>query len=325
MAPFPFLINSKNIFILLYKYDKINFMDNKKEFYYKYFEEKILPNIHEIEKYRVKLIQKLILSSFLFFVIAGFLAYLFVLIMLNTKFNPILFPLILFFMYVFFIKSIINFILVGKKYQEKLLEDVFPLFLKPIANFKPWPKNSNTEAILDSQLFYNFDTQEDVASYYGFYNKTGIILSNTKLTLPVRGINKPNLFKGTIIQLELDKSINNHIILFSKNEHKCNYLKQINPHIQELNQYLYAFAKDTQNISCINNKFWNVIKNFGEIYTAKGFELSYRNNIVLIAIRQKRPMQFGFLFRSLLKAKNYDDLIDRFIVIYDLIDVLNNA
>ena len=68
-----------------------------------------------------------------------------------------------------------------------------------------------------------------------------------------------------------------------------------------------------------------VIKRFGEIYTAKGFEFSFKNNVILIAIRQKRPMQFGFIFKSLLNAKNYDDLIERFIVIYDLIDVLNKS
>lgn len=300
-------------------------MGSKKELYYKYFEEKILSNIYEIEKYRLKLIKNLIFSSLCFFIIAGFFAYLFIFVMLNDKFNPILFPIILFLMYVFFIKSIINFILVGKKYQDILLEKVFPLFLKPVANFKPWPKNSNTEAILESQLFYNFDTQEDDVSYFGFYNRTNIIFSNTKLTMPVKGINKPNLFKGTIIQLELDKSIKNHVILFSKNEHKCNNFKQVNPHIQELNQYLYVFAKDPQNISFVNEEFWDILKRFGEIYTAKGFELSFKNNTVLIAIRQKRPMQFGFLFKSLLKAKNYDDLIDRFIVIYDLIDVLTKV
>lgn len=300
-------------------------MNNKKELYYKYFEEKILSKVQDAEKFRIKLIKQLIFSSLLFFIIAGFFAYLFIFVMFNGKFNPILFPVILFLMYVFFIKSIINFILVGKKYQEMLLEDVFPLFLRPIANFKPWPKNSNTESILDSQLFYNFDTQEDEVSYFGFYNRTNIIFSNTKLTMPVKGVNKPNQFKGTIIQLELDKSINNHVILFSKNEHKCNYFKQVNPHMQELNKYLYVFAKDSKNISFINDEFWNVIRKFGEIYTAKGFEFSFRNNIVLIAIRQKRPMQFGFLFRSLLNAKNYDDLIDRFIVIYDLIDVLTKV
>ena len=150
-------------------------MNNKKELYYKYFEEKILSKVQDAEKFRIKLIKQLIFSSLLFFIIAGFFAYLFIFVMFNGKFNPILFPVILFLMYVFFIKSIINFILVGKKYQEMLLEDVFPLFLRPIANFKPWPKNSNTESILDSQLFYNFDTQEDEVCYFGFYNRTNII------------------------------------------------------------------------------------------------------------------------------------------------------
>lgn len=204
------------------------------------------------------------------------------------------------------------------------MEEVFPLFLPPIANYKPWPKNSNTEVILDSKLFHNFDTQEDDASFFGFYNHTSIMISNTRLTMPVKGVNKPNLFKGTLIQLDLEKSINNHVIMFSKNENKCNDYVQVNPHIAELNEYLYVFAKDSKNISFINNQFWTVIKKLGAVYTAKGFALSYKDNILLIALRQKRPMQFGFLFKSLLNAKNYDDLIERFIVIYDLIDVLNS-
>ena len=143
--------------------------------------------------------------------------------------------------------------------------------------------------------------------------------------MPVKGVNKPNMFKGILIQLEFDKSINNHVIMFSKNEHKYNNFRQVNPHIDDLNQYLYVFAKNTENITFINEEFWHVIKRFGEIYTAKGFEFSFKNNVILIAIRQKRPMQFGFIFKSLLNAKNYDDLIERFIVIYDLIDVLNKS
>lgn len=302
----------------------MNSMEDKKEIYYKYFEEKILPQIKITEEYRLRLVRKVIFSSLLFFITGAVLAYIFILLILDGVFNPILFPIILFFMYAFFIKGIINFIIAGKNFQEKLLDDVFPFFLAPVANFKPWPKNSNTAAILESMLFPNFDTQEDSACFFGFYKRTGIIISNTKLTMPVKGINKPALFCGTLIQLELEKSINNNVIMFSKNEHKYNCFSQINPHIEDLNHYLYVFAKDPKNILFINSDFWKVIKKIGEIYTAKGFKLSYNNNILLIALKQKHPMQFGFLFKSLLNKKNYDDLIERFIVIYDLIDVLND-
>jgi len=75
----------------------------------------------------------------------------------------------------------------------------------------------------------------------------------------------------------------------------------------------------------INDDFWNVIKKFGEVYTAKSFSLSLKDNVVLIALRQKQPMQFGCIVKSLLRVKNYDELIDKFIVIYDLIDVLNKV
>ena len=120
-------------------------MGSKKELYYKYFEEKILSNIYEIEKYRLKLIKNLIFSSLCFFIIAGFFAYLFIFVMLNDKFNPILFPIILFLMYVFFIKSIINFILVGKKYQDILSKQMPCLQAPRIKPSFPLPRARNSE------------------------------------------------------------------------------------------------------------------------------------------------------------------------------------
>lgn len=208
----------------------------------------------------------------------------------------------------------------GKQYQKWLVEKILPYFFEPIANFKFWPKNNDTASIIDSQLFGNFDTHEDTAAIFGIYNNTNIIVSNTELKIPV---NKP-VFKGTMIQLELPKSINNHIVLISKNEHKFNQYRQINPHIDDLNKYLYTFAKNTNNIELVNEDFWKIIKRFGEYYTAKGLGVSINNDVVIISMHQKYPWQFGFMFKSLLKAKNYDELINRFIVIYDFIDFLSN-
>ncbi len=303
-------------------YNKL--MENKKEIYYKYFQEKILPQILPLERYRRKVILNVILFSLLFFALGLGFVYLFVVVMFNNILVPILFPIILFLTYVFFIKSIIIPIVFGKEFQEKLKTRILPLFLEPVANFTEWPENKNLETIIDSLLFYNFDTQKENFTYFGLYNNTNIIISDTKLMMPPKGAVRPTLFKGIIIQLEFDKSIDNHVILMSKNEKKANPYKQYNPHIQELNRYLYTFAKNPKNIKFITKDFWSVIKRLGEVYIAKGFDFSYRNNTVVIALRHKRPLRFGFLFRSLLKAKNYDDLIDRFIVIYDLIDILNN-
>lgn len=300
-------------------------MNSKKDLYYKYFEENILSQVRELEFQRVDLIKKVIISSVIYFLGGIGLAACLFFIKFAIIYKFILVPLILFLMYACIIKSIVNFVIAGKDFQILLYEKVFPLFLVPFANFKKWPKNHNTDVIIDSKLFKNFDTQEDVASFFGFYNHTNIIVSDSRLKMPVKGINKPDLFKGTLIQLELEKSINNHVVMFSKNEKKFNHFKQINPHIDDMNKYLYVFAKNNNNLDFISLEFWNTVKRFGELYTAKGFELSYKDNIVLIAIRQKRPMLFGFLFRSLLKAKNYDDLIERFIVIFDLVDILNEA
>lgn len=298
-------------------------MKNKKQIYYKFFEKEILKQVEPLEKERQKTVRKVILSSLICFAIGICLAYLLILIDFENIYRILLFPLVLFLMYAFILKSIINFIIAGKQFQQQLYENVLPMFLPPIANFKAWPKNHNTESIIDSNLFDNFDTQEDVTSFFGFYNNTNITISDTRLTLPVKGVNKPNLFKGTLIQLELEKSINNHVIIFSKNEKRHNKFKQFNPHIDEMNKFVYIFAKNHNNLEFITEEFWRKIKVFGETFTAKGFEFSFKNNTLIIAIRQKRPMLFGFIFKSLLKQKNYDELINRFIAIFDLVDYLN--
>ncbi len=297
----------------------------KKELYYKYFEEKILPSMYVFEDYRLKIVRKVILTSIFMFLLGIFCAFLFIYLSIKHNIAIILLPIFLFLMYVFFIKSIINVICTGKDYQKWLVDKILPYFFEPVANFKFWPKNHDIASILNSNLFPNFDTQEDLETIFGIYNNTNIIISDSRLKLPVKGAQRPDLFKGTIIQLELPKAINNHVILLSKNLRKVNKYKQINPNIQELNRYLYAFAKNSKNLEFLNKDFWQIIKRFGELYTAKTFSLSYDKDVMIIALAQKRPWQFGFLFKSLLKAKNYDDLIERFIVIFELVDYLCNS
>lgn len=298
-------------------------MDDKKQIYYQYFQDVVLPVVGQFEVERIKTVRKVVLTSVLFFVTGIIFATLFISNALQNFLNPLLLPILLFLMYAFIIKSIINFIIAGKDYQKKLVKEVLPLFFEPIAKFRKWPEK-DFDTILNSKLFNNFDELEENLCIFGFYKNTAIRISDTALTLPVRSSNKSYLFKGTMIKLELPNSIDNHVILLSKNQHKANKFKQINPHIADLNNYLYCFAQNTDNVNFITGDFWEKIKKFGEVYTAKSFSFSYKDNVVLIALKQKNPMQFGFLFKSLLKAKNYDELFERFIIVFDLIDLLNN-
>jgi len=292
---------------------------DKKEIYYKYIQEKLMPMLYPLEEYRLKLVRKVVLSSVFMFLAGILFAFIFIYISYKHTIALLLLPIFLFLMYMFFIKSIVNIMWEGRKYQNWLVDKILPYFFEPVANFKFWPKNNDVETVINSKLFKNFETREDILAIFGIYNKTNIIISNTNLTLPVKSSIKSNLFKGTLIQLELPFSINNHIILNSKNEPKNNNFKQINPHIDELNKFLYVFAKNEEN-KVISEYLWQIIKRFGADYIAKSFQMSINNDVVLIALKQKNPWIFGFLFKSLLKEKNYDELIERFIVIYDSID-----
>lgn len=297
-------------------------MQDKKQVYYDYFQQKIFSQVQCFEIYRKKLLFKSLIASFLWVLSGIFCAISFIFLIYSNIISPIILPFLLFFMYVSFLKSITTIIYNNRRFKDYLSEKLFPLFLTPIANFKKWPKNQNTETILNSKLFANFDTQEDNYSYFGVYNNANIILSDTKLTLPIKASIKPALFKGIMIQLELPKSVNNHIILISKNEDKFNNYKGIKVNIKELENYLYVFAKNRDSESIVSQEFWNVIKKIGSVYCADGFLMSVQNNILLIAMRRKNPLRFGSLFESLLDVKIYDELIERFIVIYEMIDIL---
>jgi hypothetical protein len=289
-----------------------------KNIYYEFFENNLKNNITKYEEYRIKIVKKIVFYSLLMFMLGILSAGVFIYLSYINNLTVLLLPIMLFLMYVCFIKSIINVMWEGKKYQKWLVETILPLFYEPVANFKNLPKNNDTESIINSQIFGNFDTREDEKAIFGIYKDVNIIVSDTRLTFPVKSAVKTNLFKGTLIQLELPESFKNHIVLISKNMPKCNKYKQINPHIKDLNNYLYCFAKKDNEF--ISENFWQIIKRFGKAYTAKSFALSYNDNVMLIALSQKNPWHFGFVFKSLLKAKNYDDLVERFIVIYDLID-----
>ena len=102
-------------------------MNNKSCIYRKYFEEKILKQVEPIEKERRKMIRRVVLSSLFCFLCGIILAVILVIIDFDNIYRIFLFPPVLFLMYAFIIKGIINFIVVGKEYQQMLYEKVLPL------------------------------------------------------------------------------------------------------------------------------------------------------------------------------------------------------
>lgn len=296
-------------------------MYDKKQIYYQYFQDKVLPAVKPLEKERVRALRKVVFASVLFFTVGVVFAAAFIYNALFNLFSPFLLPVLLFLMYAFIIKSIIAVIIAAKDYQNKLVEQVLPLFFEPVACFTKWSEK-DLEAVLNSKLFGNFDGFEELSCLFGYYNNTGIRISDLRLLLPVKNSAKSYLFRGTMIKLELPKAVDNHVILQSKNMKKFNNFRQFNPKIEDLNRYLYCFAKKTD-FDFVTERFWSQVKRLGEVYDAGSFSFSYNDNVVLIALKQKRFMAFGGLFKSLLKPKNYDELIEKFTIVFDLVDLLN--
>ncbi len=298
----------------------MNEEDLKKQ-YYGYLNDN-LDVINSFEKYRRFLLFKTLFVSFLFFLCALIVVCIISLMILNSKYNPFLFPILLFLLYVLLLKSITGIILADRNYQQKFNEKIMPLILAPVANFKNWPKNKNTDSIINSNLFQNFDTQEDCCCVFGYYKTTSLTISDTKLTLPVRASEKPDIFKGIIIQAELERNIKNHVILISKNERKNNKFSYFKTNVDEIDENLYTFIKTQSKINFLSQQFWKMIEKIAIVYSAKSFAFSYHDNTVLIAMKQRKALPFGCIFKSLLTLKNYDEYIEKFIVIFELIDFI---
>ena len=113
--------------------------------------------------------------------------------------------------------------------------------------------------------------------------------------------------------------------MLSKNVYRNPRYKCYKTNISDMDDYLYTFVKENSGITFLNTNFWQIVKNTARAYSAKSFGFSYKNNTMLIAMNQRKAMPFGYLFKSLLKMKNYDEFIEKFIVIYELVDFINET
>ena len=108
-------------------------MTNKKEIYYQYFKDKIVSKILPLEQKRINIVRKVILNSILFFAVGIIFAGLFIYNALHPVFTTLFLPVLLFLMYVFILKSIINVIVTCIDYQKLLLKlnnfDIIILFI----------------------------------------------------------------------------------------------------------------------------------------------------------------------------------------------------
>lgn len=283
--------------------------------YYEHFYKNIAPSIKHIENRRIKTLIKSTISAFFSLILGVLSGYLF--IKFNNQ-NAIILTFALLGMNFFILKAIATIIYENRKFKSELYQEIFPLFFKPFANFVPWPKNQNTETIINSELFTNFDRQEDETCIFGNYKNTNILISQTKLTLPINGLENQNLFKGTLIQIELDKSTENTIIIVPKSNKP--FIKSQKLNIK--NEYFDIFTTNKNNLELVNENLLKILENISIAFDSKKLKFSLKNNIILIALEKKTPYRIGNLFQNIYAPKNYDKLINQFVAIFNLVDLL---
>lgn len=303
-------------------------MQNNTDFFYnkysEYFENKILPLIAPYEVKRKKNILRVIMFSFLFLILGTGAAYGFFYLFLHSMYNSVVWTIVLFIIYGLFFRSIIYHLEVSKEFEDELSENLLRPFLRPIANFMPFPHNHNKESIIDSEIFPNFVIQDDAKSFFGFYNKTNIMITDTSLSA-VTAFDKRDLFKGAVIQLELEKSIENHIIIQPKGMRKPFGFNLIKSESNTYANFAEIYSKNKNaDVSFIDDELLSHLERLAMAYSADTLRMSVKNNIVVISIPSKKKVFYiAGMFKSLKDIKTYDEILYKFISVFNLVDKLN--
>ena len=297
-------------------------INNKNYIKYKdFFYNSIIPVIGEFEKKRIKCLFKIIFFSLIFILLGAGTAYFFFYLFLHSIYNPILWTVLLLIIYALLFRGLFYYVEIAREFENEYTQFILNYFFKPVANFKPWPRNHNKESIIDSDIFPNFVIQEDAESYFGYYNRTNVMITDTSLAT-VTPMNKHDLFRGTIVQLELEKNISNHVIIQPKSmPNPRGYAK-----IAGYENIFEIFSSDkNDSVDFIDDEFLMIVKKLVAAYHAYSFRMSLKNNIILIALPSNEKL-FGLkcMFKSLKNIKTYDELIEKFIAVFNIVDKLNS-
>ena len=169
-------------------------------------------------------------------------------------------------------------------------------------------------------MFNNFDIQDDEDCVFGNYKNTNIIISKTRLTLPINGLENRNIFKGIVIQLEIEKNIQNNIIITLKNTKNTTKLQLLEIN----NKNFKAFGANQNNLEIINESLFDILENILISNNADDIKFSFNNKTILIFLAKKSPQRIGSIYKSVYSIKNYDKLINQFVAIFNLVDLINN-
>lgn len=290
-------------------------VEDFRKIYNDYFNIKFLSVAVDYEKKRKNILIKIVFFSLLFLILAVATAVVFLYLLFHGFYNQIIYALLLLFIYALLFRSLIYHLEVSREFENDLNENLLKYFLEPIANFKPWPHNHNIENIIDSEIFPNFVVQDDVKSYFGFYSRTGITITDTSLNI-VTPMDRRALFKGAVVQLEMEKNINNHIIIQPFNCRKPNGFVKI----PFENKYVSVFAKNKEiNISFIDNELIQIFENLAQAFHAPTMRISIKNSIVVVSLPTKSSVfKLAGTYKPLTDIRAYDEILNKFISIFRL-------
>ena len=220
------------------------------------------------------------------------------------------------------------------KYKTDTKNMVQQKIIDFFGNFKYEHKHTLPAQLLQtSRLFYDFDKQYGDDYFSGSYQNVNITVSEEKLTYG-RGRNKRTVFKGIIIQLDMNKSFSGQTVVHKSSvfnifrSHKSLLVDKTMQKVELEDLYFHNMfdVYSTNQVEAryiLTTSFMEKLICLKKMYNGKKVELSFFNDSVIIAIKTSKDMfETTSLFYTTARYGKMSAVVRQFFYIFEIIELL---
>ncbi len=302
--------------------------DLLKQDFEKYYQQTLLPFLKSKENLRKKYLSRfwLLLLLACFFVPLSIIGIYVLNRFFDTNINEGL---------IFMLMAVFAYFIRGPyaTYKKQIKNEAMEPFVRFFEGFKyQHSKGLNDEEITNSRIFppYKMAYADDCFEGEHLGVKVRVmeeVLKNIRRTK--RGQEEVTVFQGIAIELDMNKNFVGQTVVLKdsgffnrfKGFDDLERVKLEDPAFEKVFE-VYA-SNQTEARYILTPSFMENILDLKEIYEGKSVQLSFLDNKVLIAIETKQDMfePYSF-FKSNINKKKFDVVVDQFITIFSIIDIL---
>lgn len=214
-----------------------------------------------------------------------------------------------------------------KGFEAKIKEKIMGKVCKCFGNMTWYDYyNGNHRFFSESGAIPAYTNVDDDDVFIGTYKDVNILVAESEYEVG-NGKDRSTVFKGVVIKLDMNKNFNGHTVVCSDTlMHKSPLpsLKRTELEDVEFEKKYDVFTNDPVDARYVlTPTFMDKIKNIEVAFSCKKIRCAFYQESLVIAMTTKTDLfSIGSLIRPVADTKQFEDLLNQFVSILALIDIL---